>query len=124
MKVKLTVKGFEPLEKELKRVSQVRFDAVCKKNMTQVYNRGKADGGTPVSTEATRPGGPHGELRMSLSQVGDTVGYSKSYAPHVEYGHRTRGGNGYVPGQRYLKKNVDAQRPIFYADLRKQLNKG
>lgn len=123
MKVTLTVKGFEPLEAEVRRLSQVRFDAVCIKNMTDVYNRGK-NGGTPVSTEATRPGGPHGELRMSLSQSGDTVGYSKDYAPHVEYGHRTRGGNGYVPGQRYLKKNVDTQRPIFYADLRKQLNKG
>lgn len=114
MRVKLTVKGFEPLEAELKRLSRVRFDAVCEKNMTEVYNRGKA-GGTPVDT---------GELRQSLSQSGDLVGYGASYSSHVEYGHRTRGGNGYVPGQRYLKKNVETQRPIFYADLRKQLNKG
>ena len=70
MRVKLTVKGFEPLEAELKRLSQVRFDSVCRKNMTQVYNRGKA-GGTPVDT---------GELRQSLSQAGDTVGYNKDYA--------------------------------------------
>lgn len=113
MRVSITVKGFEPLERELQRLSQVRFDAVCRKNMTEVYNRGKASGGTPVDT---------GELRMSLAQVGDTVGYGAEYAAHVEYGHRTRG-NGYVSGQRYLKKNVDTQRPIFYEDLRKQLNK-
>ena len=80
MRVKFTVKGFPPLEKELKRLSRVRFDAVCIENMKDVYNRGKADGGTPVSTEATRPGGPHGELLGSLFHAGDVVGYTKDYA--------------------------------------------
>lgn len=114
MRVKITVRGFEPLERELKRLSQVRFDKVCEKNMTDVYKRGKIKGvGTPFRT---------GELMRSLFQAGDTVGYGAEYAAHVEYGHRTRG-NSYVPGQRYLKKNVDTQRPIFYEDLRRQLNK-
>ena len=76
------------LAKELDRLSHLRFEAVVLKNMTQIYNRGKS-GGTPVDT---------GELRISLTQTGDTVGYTKDYAPHVEYGHRTRGG-GYVQGQ-------------------------
>ena len=101
------------LAEELQRLSQLRFDAVILKNMTQIYNRGKADGGTPVDT---------GELRLSLAQAKDTVYYSKSYAAHVEYGHRTISG-GYVQGQRYLKANVDAQRPIFIEDLRKQLRR-
>lgn len=101
------------LAAELQRLSQLRFDAVVKKSMTQIYNRGKADGGTPVDT---------GELRMSLAQEGDVVYYSKSYAAHVEYGHRTVSG-GYVQGQRYLKRNVDAQRPIFYEDLRRQIRR-
>lgn len=110
------------LADELHRLSHLRFDAVVLKNMTQIYNRGKQEGGTPVSTEATRPGGPHGELRMSLSQFGDTVGYTKDYAPHVEYGHRTANG-GFVTGQHFLKKNVDAQRPIFEEDLRRELRR-
>jgi len=97
---------------ELQRLSQLRFDAVIVKNMTQIYNRGKA-GGTPVDT---------GELRISLGQVKDVVGYTKDYAPHVEFGHRTVNG-GYVAGQRYLKKNVDTQRAIFIEDLRKQLRR-
>ena len=101
------------LAEELQRLSHLRFDAVVLKSMTQIYNRGKADGGTPVDT---------GELRGSEAQVGDTVYYSKSYAAHVEYGHRTVNG-GYVQGQRYLKRNVDTQRPIFIADLRKQLRR-
>lgn len=100
------------LAKELDRLSHLRFEAVVLKNMTQIYSRGKG-GGTPVYT---------GELRISLTQTGDTVGYTKDYAPHVEYGHRTRGG-GYVQGQHFLKKNVDAQRPIFEEDLRRELGR-
>lgn len=101
------------LADELRRLSQIRFDAVVLKSMTQIYNRGKADGGTPVRT---------GELRLSEAQNGDIVYYSKSYAAHVEYGHRTVNG-GYVQGQRYLKRNVDTQRPIFIEDLRKELRR-
>lgn len=101
------------LADELHRLSHLRFDAVVLKNMTQIYNRGKQEGGTPVDT---------GELRLSLSQAGDTVGYTKDYAPHVEYGHRTANG-GFVTGQHFLKKNVDAQRPIFEEDLRRELRR-
>lgn len=109
--------GVDALADELRRLSEVRFDAVCQKSMTQIYNRGKAPGGTPVDT---------GELRLSLGQSGSgadsEVGYTKDYAPHVEYGHRTRGG-GYVQGRHFLKRNVDAQRPIFQKDLRDQIGK-
>lgn len=109
----LTLKGQEELEKKLIALSSIRWDAVVKDNMRQIYNRGKA-GATPVDT---------GELRMSLSLNGDTVSYTKDYAPHVEYGHRTRGGGGYVAGQRYLQGNVETQRPIFIQNLIEQLQK-
>lgn len=109
----ISIEDENDLAGELQRLSQLRFDAVVIKSMTQIYNRGKADGGTPVDT---------GELRISLGQVEDVVGYTKSYAPHVEYGHRTVNG-GYVPGQRFLKRNVDRQRLIFAEDLRKQLRR-
>lgn len=108
----ITIKDQDGLERKLISLSCIRYDAVIKKNMTQIYNRGKA-GGTPVDT---------GELRISLSQSGDLVGYTKDYAPHVEYGHRTVNG-GFVPGQRFLKKNVDAQRAIFRQDLIEQIRK-
>lgn len=109
----ILIRDENDLAGKLSRLSQARFDAVVLKNMAQIYNRGKADGGTPVDT---------GELRLSLGHSGDTVGYAKSYAPHVEYGHRTVNG-GYVQGQFYLKRNVDAQRPIFRQDLIDQLRK-
>lgn len=109
----LVIRDVNGLAGKLNRLSHVRFEAVIMKNMAQIYNRGKADGGTPVDT---------GELRMSLGQSGDTVGYTKDYAPHVEYGHRTVNG-GYVEGQRFLQRNVKAQEPIFRQDLIDQLRK-
>lgn len=94
------------------------FPQIALRQVTEMHNRGKSDGGTPVSTEATRPGGPHGELMQSLTVVSnDELAYIKDYAAHVEYGHRTRGG-GYVAGQRYFERNVETQRPIFYRQLR------
>lgn len=113
MRISIQLEGVEELEDELIRLSSIRWEAVIKDNMRQIYNRA-VGGGTPVDT---------GELRGSAGLNGDLVYYGASYAAHVEYGHRTRNG-GYVAGQRYLKKNVDTQRPIYYNDLRKQLNKG
>lgn len=109
----LVIRDVNDLAGKLNRLSHVRFEAVVIKNMTQIYNRGKANGGTPVDT---------GELRLSLGQSGDTVGYAKDYAPHVEYGHRTVNG-GYVEGQRFLQRNVRTQEPIFRQDLIDQLRK-
>lgn len=111
MKVSLT--GIEPLEKELQRLNSIRFEAVVKKNLTQMLNRARAPGGTPADT---------GELRLSSSIGADELGYTKDYAPHVEYGHRTVGG-GYVKGQHFLRNNVELQRPIYKQDLQEAIRK-
>ncbi len=124
--IHIKFEGIEELERELKRLNEVRFEGIVTKNLTQMFNRAKAPGGTPVSTEYTRPGGPHGELRQSVSKDKEEVGYTKDYAPHVEYGHRVviHGKQvGYVNGQYFLKKNVDIQRDIYKKDLIKGLGK-
>lgn len=119
----LSLDGIPALEKELNRMSSIRWEAIRKKQTVQLLNRARASGGTPVSTEATRPGGPHGELRLSSGTSGEEMGYTKEYAAHVEYGHRTRNG-GYVNGQYFLKRNVDVQRAIYRADLLNAIRKG
>lgn len=110
---RMSIEGLLALESELRRLNDVRFDAVVKKQVTQMVNRAMAPGGTPVDT---------GELRLSLGSSGDEVGYTKDYAPHVEYGHRTVNG-GYVPGQYFLRDNVETQRPIYREDLLKAIKK-
>lgn len=120
--MKITVSGIPELEAELDRLNAIRWEAVRKEQVTEMLNRARAPGGTPVSTEETRPGGPHGELRRSLGSSGEEVGYTKEYAPHVEYGHRTANG-GYIQGQHFLQDNVEAQRPIYREDLIKAIKK-
>lgn len=117
MSIRLSLKGDKPLAGKLKRLKGVNFDAVVIKNVTQMYSRGKEEGGTPVDS---------GELRISLGMAikgkDSEVGYTKDYAPHVEYGHRTKNG-GYVQGQRYFKRNVDKQKPIFRKDILNQVRR-
>lgn len=113
---KIALEGIEELENKLNQLNSVRWEAVRKKQTAQMLNRARQSGGTPVSTEKTRPKGPHGELRQSSSSAGEEVGYTKEYAPHVEYGHRTLNG-GFVPGQRFLQRNVETQRKIYKKDL-------
>ena len=106
------------LGRALERISVKKYNLVVNDNLRQMFNRAKGSGigGTPVDT---------GELRQSVNitmsgaEEGE-IGYTKSYGPHVEFGHRTRGG-GFVPGQRFLKANADAQSETFTQDLLKAI---
>ena len=124
MSFKISVAGMDELETELRRLNSFRLDAVLLKQATQIYNRARKNadntyGGTPVDTEELRK-----DVSLSSSQSGGyIVGYTKEYAPHVEYGHRTKD-DGYVEGQRFLQKNVEKQRDIYMQDLRREIRKG
>lgn len=111
--IHLSDKEISRLAEKLRAMNEVRFDAVVKKNVAQMLNTAR-NGGTPVDS---------GELRKSSSTYGDEMGYIAEYAPHVEYGHRTRDG-GFVPGQHFLQANADAQRVIYYNDLLNAIRKG
>lgn len=113
MAVRIEVKIDRRLTAALDGLSQIRLDAVKRKQATEMLNRARAPGGTPFDT---------GELRASSGADGESMGYTKEYAGHVEYGHRTVKG-GYVDGQRYLQKNADTQGPIYKADVENQLRR-
>lgn len=109
MEIRLQAPGIEDLERLLSHKSAVDFDAVVAKQAKDMLTRAREEGGTPVDT---------GELRKSskASPRSGEMGYTVEYAPHVEYGHRTRNG-GFVQGQRFLQANVETQRPIYKEDL-------
>lgn len=105
--MKIVWQGLDELSHKLMTKSQTDFAEVGRKNIRDIYSRSQKAGGTPVDSN---------ELRMSAKYRDDEMGYSAEHGPHVEYGHRTRSGS-FVPGQYYLKKNVDTQRPIYKQDL-------
>lgn len=113
MSYSLNFSGFDELTSKLSALSSVRLEAVVAKQAVQLLQRARSAGGTPVDT---------GELRQSSRADKNSMGYGAEYAAHVEYGHRTRSG-GYVPGQYYLRANVEQQAPIFKEDLLKQIEK-
>lgn len=111
--------GIDKLAAALKRGSQVKLDAVLAKNLTEMHNRAK-NGGTPVDSGELRQSA--GMTRPDTADGTGEMGYTKEYAPHVEFGHRTKNG-GYVPGQYYLKDNLETQMAIFKADLEEAVRK-
>lgn len=104
-------RGIDELEKALIKKSKTDFLEVATKSLTEMFNRADAMPYTPIKS---------GELRLSRGVSKDSFGYSKEYAPHVEYGHRLKNG-GYVKGQFYLAKNAKKQQPIYKADLIKKM---
>lgn len=110
MQIKITKDTITPV---LRALSQIDYTKIKRDTATQIYNRGKMREWTPFRT---------GELRISLTSENDEAGYRKDYAPHVEYGHRTRNG-GFVPGQRFLQKNAEAQAPLYKKDVEEVIKK-
>ena len=119
MNIKIRLTGADDLQRALDGLSDVRMDAIKAKQITEISNRAAAAPGTPGATPRDT-----GELRISAhADYSDfTFGYSKEYAGHVEFGHRTRNG-GYVEGQKYLETNVNLQAPIYQQDVENELNR-
>lgn len=112
--------GIDSLAEALKRKSEADYKRIERKNLLEMRNRAvKSDkpsqGGTPVDSSELR-------LSATVSADGGVFGYTKDYAPHVEFGHRTVGG-GYVSGQYYLRTNTNIQQPIFKNDLVEEMRK-
>lgn len=111
-------KGTRELEEALQRKRETDFKKVVDKNLLEMRNRAvksskPSAGGTPRDSD---------ELRLSagVDLSAGLMGYTKDYGPHVELGHRTRGG-GYVTGQYFLKTNVNIQNKIYREDLERKL---
>ena len=118
---RIDLKGDKELEMALIKKSKTDYDEVAKKSLRDIFRRAKKPYTNHVGTSGGTPK-DSGELMGSIVYDNSAleVGYVKDYAPHVEYGHRTKNG-GWVPGQFYLKSNVDLQRPIYHEDLKNKL---
>ncbi len=111
--------GMERLENKLNEMNSIKWEAIVKKNVTQMFNRAKGtnpqEGGTPVDS---------GELRQSVRRLEDGISWNKEYAAHVNFGHRVVVNGeqkGYVQGQHFAENNLIIQRPIYTADIIKAI---
>lgn len=80
MEINIRLYGLETLEAELRAMNSVRFDAVQKKQLTQLLNRARGPGGTPVDS---------GELRKSSGVSKDEMGYTVEYALRICDAYKT-----------------------------------
>lgn len=119
--MKIELIGVEELSLKLLEKSKTDFSRAGNDTLTELFNRASSEPYTPFDTGELR----HSRRTKMINQqtnFNGVFGYSKDYAPHVEYGHRTRGG-GYVPGQYYLQANVEVQRPLYKSRLLEELKK-
>ena len=75
---------------------------------------------TPVDTGTLRRGWQIDGLSYSGGAFAFTLLNNIEYAPFVENGHRTRGGNGWVEGQFFLKNTVskiNAEFPTYWQPI-------
>lgn len=120
MPIKLEVTG---VDGAIAKVDKLRgykplISACIEKSLAEMRNRSNSI--TPKKT---------GELRNSAfkrreGDLAGVFGFSKEYAPYVEYGHRlVRGGRqvGYVSARPYLRPNAQAQSSIFASDCQKAI---
>ena len=94
----------------LSRIQNANWNGVRAKQVVDIYNRAKAPGGTPVDT---------GELRLSgqADTYNMTFGYTKEYAPDVEFGTQ------HQRAQHYLQRNCETQRPIYLEDIKREIKR-
>lgn len=102
--------GFDELEQEmLRQIQQMpdKRDRFVAREAEVLLAAVKEE--TPKDTGVLR-GGWH---RTQASQGAVEVYNNTDYAAHVEYGHRTRGGKGFVMGRKMLHRGLLAYKKAF-----------
>lgn len=107
--MKITITGVERVNAALTKLGHVEWDPIQEKQADAMEN--KSDAVVPVDT---------GALRDSATFENGEFGYTVDYAPHVNYGHATRGG-GFVPGRHFLEEVVNSQEQNYKDEVLKYL---
>lgn len=132
--MKFSLRGDKGLQKRLEQLSRKTLVYSVNRSITEIAdragqkytNRQYGQGWTPYDPKNKST--VHLITSLSMKKASrdkrakGSVGYTMHYAPHVEFGHRTRNG-GYVSGQRYLYRNHLKQRPKLIAYAKKEIEK-
>lgn len=91
------IKGFEEAEKSIPSELRKLTDNVGASLLGRVKRKTPVDTGTARNNWQTKKMDP-----FTIAIYNNT-----KYINHLEYGHRTRGGNSFVPGVYMLKKSLE-----------------
>lgn len=105
----------EELEKAQTRIPNAKQQFLAKE---AGIIRGRTMKNTPVDTGLLR--GSWKQTPPSSNSV--TIYDNVFYAPFVEFGHRTRGGRGFVAGKHMLKTAIEESKASFAQDGKAILN--
>ena len=105
LKIHFDIRELTEFKERLKALPYARLGDFLRKEATRLAGQAKqrAIDGTPVDTGTLRAAWRHFPARIVAQGVAQSmVGNATEYAMYVEYGHRTRGGGGWVEGKRML----------------------
>lgn len=116
---KIDLRSFKKFERQLNSLSKADMDALCRQAAKELAARllRKVKNRTPVDTGELRR---NWNIDLEITQVGNeyeiTVYNATEYASYVEYGHRIRGGKGWVVGRFMMTKSeveLEKQAPVI-----------
>ena len=124
-KVKADVKGLKALQKRLEKAADAAgkdafYEAAVKELAARLLALVKKR--TPVISGPLRRGWTVGELKKSESGYEIEVIDPIEYASYVEFGHRTRGGKGWVPGRFMMTVSASELEGMAPEILQRKLN--
>lgn len=111
---------FESFKDDLLKLAK-KFDEEKENELEVITNvaEGNIKAVTPVDTGTLRRSITHKIINPNTSEVGP--GPEAPYAEDVNYGHKTSNG-GYVKGQHYMEKGLQAAEPQMDAELNRWLD--
>lgn len=116
--------GLEALEKRLAQMIQQEYPAEFRQLVIQIaYElQGRVKENTPHKTGRLQDSWKVGPVKKKGDAYYIEVYTEVEYAEPVEYGHRTRGGRGFVPGHHMMEISLDEVGQQLPAYLQEWLN--
>ena len=125
MKVKVDTKGLQELQKKLAQFERAEFDRIAQRCTDQLAARmlRKCVKRTPVITGHLKGNWKANKAVKRGSEWRTAVYNPVKYAPYVEYGHRTRGGRGWVNGRFMMTRSAEEIERDAPKIIEKEVNK-
>ena len=124
MSTEYRIAGLDKLEQQLSRMISQEYPKEFRKLVIQIaYElQGRVKEKTPHRTGRLQDSWKVGKIQKRGDEYYIEVYTNVEYAEPVEYGHRTRGGKGFVPGKHMMELSLDEVSRRLPGFLREWLN--